>query len=255
MILELFSFPRHAIVKAIRLIRGPERPRIPNLLGDREIEWSWIAAMMPSGPGEALEFGPGESSLGLISFQKGFTVTAVDLEPVYWRSYVQPRFRFIREDILKLQLPHGYFDLVINCSAVEHVGLSGRYGIKEDRPNGDLDAMKVLWKLMKPGGVMLLTIPIGRDAVFVPMCRVYGKERLPLLLDGYTVEDEAYWIKNGQNRWMVAEKKTALDFKASAGAVSYLQNIYALGCFVLRKLSGESRGSDDTLQKSHRKVC
>jgi glycosyltransferase involved in cell wall biosynthesis/SAM-dependent methyltransferase len=232
--MELTGLPRRVGGKAIRWIKGPERPRLPNLAGDRDIEWSWIASQMPLGPGQALDFGPGGSHLALIAAQRGFQVTAVDLEPV--RSpYVHPRLGFIRGDILKLPLPRGHFDLVINCSTVEHVGLASRYGVTEDRPNGDLEAMARLRELMKPGGIMLLTIPVGRDAVFAPLCRVYGRERLLLLLEGYIVEKEAFWVKDRKNRWVQTDRETALDFEATAGSWDSLQNVYSLGCFVLRK--------------------
>ena len=205
-----------------------------NLLGDRDIEWSWIASQMPSGPGEALDFGPGGSHLALIAAQRGFNVTAVDLEPVRW-PYVHPRLRFIQGDIPKLSLPKEHFDLVINCSTIEHVGLGGRYGVTENRPDGDLEAMARLRDLMKPGGIMLLTIPMGQDAVFAPICRVYGKERLPRLLDGYAVEKEVFRVKDEENRWVPCDRETALNFEASAGSWDPLQNVYALGCFVLRR--------------------
>lgn len=205
-----------------------------NLLGDRDIEWSWIASQMPSGPGDALDFGAGGSHLALIAAQRGFTVTAIDLESVRW-PYFHPRLRFMRGDILKLRLPEEHFDLVINCSTVEHIGLAGRYGVTKNRPDGDLEAMTCLRGLMKANGIMLLTIPVGQDAVFAPLCRVYGKERLPRLLNGYLVESEDFWVKDRENRWVQCEKETALKFEASAGSWDPRQNVYALGCFVLKK--------------------
>ncbi|MDI6704407.1 MAG: hypothetical protein QME40_07045 [bacterium] len=43
------------------------------LAGDRDVEWSWIASQMPSGLGEALDFGCGPISyLGLIAAHRGF---------------------------------------------------------------------------------------------------------------------------------------------------------------------------------------
>ena len=200
---------------------------IPNLTGDREIEWSWVASQMPSGPGEALDFGVGGSYLGLIASQRGFNVTAVDLEPAYW-PYTHPRLRFIEGDILKLLLSKDYFDLIINCSTVEHVGLVGRYGVKENRPDGDLEAMTRLRKLMKPGGVMLLTVPVGNDAVFSPLHRVYGFKRLPKLLESYLVEREEYWVKNDGNCWVLTDQQDALRREP-------VERFYGLGCFVLRR--------------------
>lgn len=217
------------------ILRIAVKKSIPNLAGDRNIEWSWVSSQMPSGPGEALDFGPGGSFLGLIAAQRGFKVTAVDLEPVHW-DYIYPGLQFIHGDLLKLSLPANHFDLVINCSTVEHVGLAGRYSVTENNPDGDIEIMARLGKLMKPGGTMLLTIPIGQDAVFPPFCRVYGGRRLPRLLEGYKVEKETFWVKDDQNRWVLAEKEAALNLRASAGSWNPLRNVYALGCFVLRSV-------------------
>jgi SAM-dependent methyltransferase len=214
--------------------REPGRPRVPNLLGDREIEWSWVAATMPAGPGEALDFGAGESPLGPLAALRGFRVTSVDLQEI-WRPYRVPEIRFLRGDILKLPLPDASFDLVINCSTVEHVGLPGRYGVVEERPDGDLEAMARLWALLKPGGAMLLTVPVGLDAVFSPLTRVYGKARLPRLLDRYLLEREHYWVKDNENRWVPCDRTAALRFESSAGSWDPLRNVYALGAFVLRR--------------------
>ena len=75
---------------------------------------------------------------------------------------------------------------------------------------------------------MLLTIPVGRDAIFAPLHRVYGRERLPALLDGYIVEREDYWVKNDQNDWVLTDKQDALARKPQ-------ERLYALGCFRLKR--------------------
>jgi glycosyltransferase involved in cell wall biosynthesis len=228
----LLRTPRRVARSIKRWLRG-SRASV-NLEGDRDIEWSWVAAHLPSGPGEALDFGSGGSHLGLIAAQRGFHVISVDLEPVK-RPYIHPHLSSISGDLLKIQLPPGRFDLVLNCSTVEHVGIAGRYGVTESAPCGDLHAMAHLRELMKPGGAMLLTIPLGQDALFAPLCRVYGKQRLPLLLEGYTVQNESCWIKDSKNQWVLSTRDAALSFKASAGSWDPLENVYALGCFVLRK--------------------
>jgi SAM-dependent methyltransferase len=205
-----------------------------NLWGDRDVEWTFITAYMPQGPGEALDFGSGGSSLAFLAARRGYRVVALDLEShtYLWRH---PQVEFVQGDLLKLDWEPERFDLIINCSTVEHVGLVGRFSVTEDRPDGDLEAMAKLNALMKHNAVMLLTIPVGQDAVFVPVHRVYGKERLPRLLDGYEIVFEEFWIKENDNRWVLSDRDTALAFKAYAYShqdPSY--NAYALGCFVLR---------------------
>ncbi len=234
----------HGALQALRRTHeAARRARLPvNLLGDRDIEWSWISAHMPPGPGSALDVGPGTSCLALMAAQRGFVVTAVDLQSASW-PYVHPRLRFTQGDVLTLAFPSGQFDLVINCSTIEHVGLAGRYGVTHDRPDGDLQAMRRLADTMRPGGIMLLTVPVGRDAVFPPYCRVYGSARLPHLLEGYLVETETFWVKDQQNRWQPSDRQSALSFEAVAASAEPLSTVYALGCFALRKPRWE-RGGD-----------
>jgi SAM-dependent methyltransferase len=212
------------------------KARIPNLAGDRDVEWSWVAAHMPDGPGEAIDFGAGTGFLSFVAAQKHFNVTAVDLGAVNW-LFSPSGLNFVQGDIMTVPLPDKHFDLIINCSTVEHAGLAGRYSVTQDNPDGDLEAMARLRKLMKTGGTMLLTIPVGRDAVFRPLSRIYGVQRLPKLIDGYLLKKEEYWVKDGRNQWVASDKKTALDFKAMAGSWNPLKNVYALGCFVLKNQS------------------
>lgn len=221
----------HAALRGLK--RGALGSGGADLSGDRNVEWTWVAARIPPPPagspasGEALDFGCGESALGLVAAQKGYRVTAVDLRPVAW-PYRDERLVFLRGDILTLPLEDSRFDLVINCSAIEHVGIPGRYGVTSAHPDGDLAAMARLRAVLKRGGRMLLTIPVGRDAVFPPWHRVYGPERLPRLLEGLTVESREHWMKDPENRWAKRDEATVL-------AVRPRERLYGLGCYVLRK--------------------
>ena len=218
------------IYGALRGLKRGLRPAAEDgrdLSGDRDIEWSWVAARIPDGSGEAIDFGCGESPLGVVAAHAGFRVTAVDLGAVAW-PYRHDRLAFLRGDILDLPLEEGRFDLVINCSAIEHVGIAGRYGVKESRADGDLAAMARLRSLLRPGGLMLLTIPVGSDAVFAPWHRVYGPDRLPRLLQGFTVESREFWLKDPGNRWAQSDQGTVL-------AAPSRERLYGLGCFALRR--------------------
>lgn len=211
-----------------------DRGRARDLCGDREVEWSWIVANMPLGPGKALDFGTAGSDLGLVAAERGYSVTALDIQPVRW-LYRHPSLRFLRGDILSVPIHEQTFDLIINCSSIEHVGLAGRYGINESRPEGDLEAMERMHKMMTPGGIMLITVPVGQDATFPPWHRVYGGERLPRLLHGFELEIEAFWMKDKSNRWQRCNRDVALAVQPLTRPRDPVRSVYALGCFVLRK--------------------
>ena len=101
-----------------------------NIRGGRDVEYSWIATHMPEGPGEALDFGSRSSHMSLIAVRRGFRVIALDLEPQHF-LWAHPNASFIQGDLLKMDLPLNHFDLVINCSSIEHVGLAGRFGVTQ----------------------------------------------------------------------------------------------------------------------------
>jgi len=77
------------------------------------------------------------------------------------------------------------FDCGVTISALEHDGL-GRYGDPID-PLGDIKTMKSYKKIIKKNGIMFLSVPVGQDAVCWNSHRIYGRNRLPLLLDGWKV--------------------------------------------------------------------
>jgi SAM-dependent methyltransferase len=203
-----------------------------DLSGDREIEWSFVASRIPTGSGEALDFGCGLGTLTIHAAQRGYHVTALDLEPQVF-PWIDPNVEAVCGDLLKLELPSRHFDLILNCSSIEHVGLPGRYGSTANKADDDLVAMRKLRGLLKASGKMLLTIPCGRDAVVIPWHRVYGTKKLPQLLEGYEIEEECYWIKGPDNRWRQSTREMALAFEPRHSAIP-TQCSYALGCFVLR---------------------
>lgn len=194
------------------------------LAGDREVEWTWTLAHVLRGPGRVLDFGSGNGMMALGASFAGNAVLAVDLEPLQYLFH-PARIEYVQGDFNELDLAPGSFDQVINCSSVEHVGLAGRYGSADD-PDGDLRAMEKMARLLKPTGEMVLTIPVGRDALHAPLHRIYGEARLPRLLEHWHVREEQYWAKPTDDRFEPVTREQALN---EAGSRSY----YALGLFVV----------------------
>jgi SAM-dependent methyltransferase len=197
----------------------------PNLQGDRSVEWSFCFARMTDGPGRAMDFGADIGIVALAAAQRGNEVVAFDRLPSAL-DYAHPNVTPVQADILTHDFGDERFDQIFNCSSVEHVGLGGRYGSFEDE-DGDLKAMRAMHGVLADGGRMLLTIPVGRDLVCAPQHRIYGAERLPRLLEGYTVTEEQFWCKT-DGAWRHCERDQALATEGSAW-------FYSLGLFVLTK--------------------
>ena len=210
-------------------------PHYPNLIGDRDIEWSWIAAKIFSGEKNVLDFGAGNSNLGLIAAMCGHRVYCLDINK-FDRHYHHENLHFIQGDLNFFFDNYDMkFDLILNCSVIEHTGLEGRYSIDIENRNEDIEIMVKLNMLLTPHGKMLLTIPVGKDAVYPPLHRVYGKKRLPLLLKDYLVCEEQFWSKDDNNKWITVDKESALSFNSYSISQYVNQNAYALGCFVLKR--------------------
>lgn len=77
------------------------------------------------------------------------------------------------------------FDAVFSISSFEHDGL-GRYG-DPINPDGDLLAMEKMKTILKPGGLLFLAVPIGKDTIVWNIHRIYGNLRLPMLLAGWQI--------------------------------------------------------------------
>jgi hypothetical protein len=75
------------------------------------------------------------------------------------------------------------FDVGFSISSFEHDGL-GAYGDPID-PDGDLKAMAKMKKRIRPGGLLFLAVPTGKDKVVFNQARIYGRVRLPLLMQGW----------------------------------------------------------------------
>lgn len=206
------------------------RPK-PDLTGDRTLERGFIASHLPPGAeGQTcLDFGCGASPvLSPLAGLSGYQVTAIDLLEAR-PDVVLDNVRYLRGDIMDAPLVEQSFDVIVCCSTIEHVGLGGRYGVADDEDGADLTAMRRLRALLKADGRLILTLPVGQDAVFNPYHRVYGQDRLPRLLDGFRKLVSDYWVKQldrSGNSYFRSDREHALSMPGSA-------HYYGIGMFVL----------------------
>jgi SAM-dependent methyltransferase len=208
-------------------------PRPPkggfDLVGEKLVDWGWICAHLPRVPSRALEIGPGKSPIIPAMLSLGYHVTAVDAS-VDSRQVISG-FDFIYGDFQGAKFD-SKFDVIVVCSVIEHVGLSGRFNAQES-PDGDLVAMAGIRSLLAPDGRLFLTLPVGSDAVHKPWHRVYGRQRLPKLLDGLEVVESRYLVKEPWGPWQEASQSQALSFPVDVRR-------YALGEMILRIAPGEN---------------
>jgi 2-polyprenyl-3-methyl-5-hydroxy-6-metoxy-1,4-benzoquinol methylase len=154
-----------------------------------------------------LDFGGYESLLPLQLAALGREVWVLDQRRY---PFAHPNLRTLCADVLRDPLDvSGSLDVVISISTIEHVGL-GRYGDLVD-PDGDRHAVERLWKLLRTGGRLILSVPAGKPATQRGY-RVYDAARLSGLLPA-----------PAETRWFMKEQREGTWSEVGSHAVAELR--------------------------------
>ena len=168
---------------------------------ERVVEVPYVVRALAGVESDAsiLDVGAAESTLAVSLASLGYRVTALDIRPY---PFTHPSLRTVRAPIQDWDESE-VFDAVVCLSTIEHVGL-GAYG-EPPAPNGsDLAAMRRMRELTKPGGLLLLTTPVGRASVD-EFQRTYDHAGFEALLEGWEIKDLTLARRQDQTTWVLAE--------------------------------------------------
>ncbi len=113
------------------------------------------------------------------------------------------------------------YDTIVCYEFLENLGINEKYGFAAEPSYSDLEAMKILRKMLRKGGKMILVLPVGEDASFVPLMRIFGKYRLSMLFKDFKILKEKYF-KDGKE----VSKEFALTYEASP--TDYIEGVFYL---------------------------
>lgn len=132
-------------------------------LHSRSIEYPFAASRVGNAE-RILDVGTVKASPVWISWLESLPIEvhATDYdEPFELFNTVQ----FHQSDIRNLQLPDGMFDKIFAVSVIEHIGLESPQVLVSKVPDvsndGDLEAVRELARVLKPGGELIMTLPFG----------------------------------------------------------------------------------------------
>jgi SAM-dependent methyltransferase len=170
------------------------------VMNERLVELPFVFRHLTLSPGAAvLEFGHVKSRLSLELASLGYRVTGVDLRRY---PYSHPNLQSLEGDVRSAGLPQGSFDAVVAVSAIEHCGLSG-YG-EAGFERGDREIVAELCRLLRPGGVFLVTVPYGAAGVSARGWRVYDAAGLAELQRPVRVRETRYFRGVERRYWIPA---------------------------------------------------
>lgn len=161
------------------------------VVSEQAVEVPFVFRQIRSSDKKVLDFGAFESMLPLQLAALGHDVTVWDQRPYPFRHQ---RLHVICEDILKAHsVPLASFDVVMSISTIEHLGL-GNYG-DTVATSGDEAAVQALWRMVKPGGRLIVTVPAGVHSVQRGY-RIYDEENLNRVFGFAT--DFHYFMKSSR---------------------------------------------------------
>lgn len=132
------------------------------------------------------------------------------LDPRNCHEEIPAECEFHVESILGTSLPESFFDAVICLSTLEHIGMP--HYEQDPFEDGDDLALNEMWRVLKPGGLLILTMPSGIRK-WASWYRQYDPAAIRDLLGDYWDFTVTYWGFDGASYQIIGEDQvTRYDY-------------------------------------------
>lgn len=187
-------------------------------IDERAVEYPWLFAQLPKIPGKMLDAGSALNHRFLVDRAplKDAQLTIMTLAPEK-RCFWERAISYVFGDLRNTFFSGAVFDVVASVSTIEHIGLdntmlyTGDASKKEADAYGFMPAVAEFKRVLKPGGMCLITVPFGRRGVH-GWYQVFDFDLVMKVVEAfqpseYTIEYFGY----GQNGWRRANPEEIAD--------------------------------------------
>lgn len=161
----------------------------------RVVEYPWVLKHLRKGRLKVLDAGCTGSLLSHELIARRYRVVGIDIREYTWKNH---RMQFCKRDIRRTELPSELFDIVIAVSTIEHLGLNiyDQYSDAGSLLSGDIEAIQELHRILKRGGLLVLTTPFMGKGPFriLGWDRRYDETSLRKLVKDFDVIKETYFV-------------------------------------------------------------
>jgi SAM-dependent methyltransferase len=239
------SFISAALDDPVLQRRIREDAALPDAFGrgfdERVVEFPWLASQALRG--RLLDAGSTLNHLHVLARLRPRVddLHIVTLAPEE-RSYPQMGVSYLYADLRDLPMRDGTYDRVTSISTLEHVGLDNRYYGSETRPDDDpqgesVRAARELRRVVRPGGELYITVPVGRGERY-DWVRSFTLAELEELAAAFEPADcmLTFFRYHGQQGWIRATADEVADahyrdhFTAEARPDEHLVAAEAVAC-------------------------
>ncbi|HOT77534.1 MAG TPA: methyltransferase domain-containing protein, partial [Candidatus Wallbacteria bacterium] len=218
-------------------------------IDERAVEYPWLFSRLNDGfeflldAGSFLNFDYILSS-GKLKDKKIFISTLAPESSSCWDKGIS----YIYEDLRSTCFRDEFFDTIVCCSTLEHVGLdntllyTGDMDKKENKTDTYLDVISEFKRILKPGGRVFITVPYGKNINY-KWFQVFNSamvEDIVKTFNGSTSSVSYFMYKN--DGWSMCDKQSAdgnedfFDIHTSAKYFpDYLAFSRAIVCIELKK--------------------
>ncbi|MCK4821084.1 methyltransferase domain-containing protein, partial [bacterium] len=149
------------------------------------------------------------------SFQKK-TVHLMTLAPeknCFW----QRGFSYLFDDLRSIPIRESFYDMIMCLSTLEHVGCDNESFTndnlyKENNPNDFVLVMQEFRRVLKPGGILLLTVPYGTNKHFLTF-QQFDMKMLQRAIDafGKTKRVTGNFYKYSDKGWNISDEENSSE--------------------------------------------
>lgn len=141
-------------------------------IDERIVEYPWVFLQLPQSPGRVLDAGSALNHRFLLDRAplKEANLTIMTLAPekrCFWGRSIS----YVYGDLRDTAFRDGSFDAVVSVSTIEHIGLDNTLHYTADASKKETDALgfvpaiREFRRMLRPGGICLVTVPYGRRGV------------------------------------------------------------------------------------------
>jgi len=212
----------YRIQETIRAIQTKLDPRtVPGGYGrwldERIIEYPWLFARLPDGPGKLLDAGSALNFDYILRQpklrEKQLTITTLAPEDeCFWKFGVS----YVFGDLRNLSFREDHFDYIVSISTIEHIGLDNTLLYTQDPGKKETDtgsyrcALQELRRVLRPGGKLYLTVPFGRRDVR-SWLQVFDAEMVKEIISTFRPASYSadYFLYDSHTGWQISSAQRA----------------------------------------------